>query len=64
MDNFSVCGLLGLSCFQMSPCQSPGNTCQQSDHICVNHPNCDSRPLCYPLSMIGEQVCPSIEGKQ
>ena len=46
-----VCGDVRSSCSQMAPCQSPDDTCAQTKYICIRHTQCDSRPLCYPLSM-------------
>jgi len=57
-DNLGICGHLGQSCSEFSPCQSPNDACAQSQHICVRHPRCSSSPLCYPLSLIDQSVCP------
>ncbi|CAF1306763.1 unnamed protein product [Adineta ricciae] len=32
--------------------------CSQQVHICVRHSRCSSSPVCYPLSMIREAICP------
>jgi hypothetical protein len=58
-DYFGVCGIVTSSCSQFTPCQSSFDTCQPQ-HVCVRHPRCDSRPLCYPMSMIEENRCPPI----
>jgi hypothetical protein len=57
-DNIGICALLGVSCSRLSPCQSD-DSCEKTDHICVRHPQCDSRPLCYPLTMTDQRLCPS-----
>lgn len=59
-DNLGVCGLLGISCSSLSPCQMPYNTCERSDHICIHHSKCSSTPVCYPLAMIDQRLCPSV----
>ncbi len=61
-DNIGICGLISVSCSRLSPCQS-GDTCQNADHICVHHPRCSSTPLCYPLSMTDQRLCPPTTGK-
>lgn len=58
-DTIAVCALLGVSCSQLRSCQLPDNTCEQSDHICVLHPNCNSNPLCYPMTIVDQTLCPS-----
>jgi hypothetical protein len=55
-DSFGICGLLNQSCAQFTPCQN--DACAQLDHICVRHPRCSSTPVCYPLSLIDQSVCP------
>ncbi|CAF3233722.1 unnamed protein product, partial [Rotaria sp. Silwood2] len=59
-DDVGICALLGVSCSRLSRCQSPHDTYEQVDHICVRHTQCYSRPLCYPLSMTNQRLCPSI----
>jgi hypothetical protein len=61
-DSFSICGLVSSSCSQFSPCQTPNDACPQQ-HICVRHTRCDSRPLCYPMSMTYQSVCPTVQSK-
>ncbi|CAF4217803.1 unnamed protein product [Rotaria sordida] len=57
-DDIGICALIGVSCSRLSPCQSPNDACQETDHICVRHPQCNSQPLCYPLSMVDQRLCP------
>ncbi|UJR14600.1 hypothetical protein I4U23_001595 [Adineta vaga] len=45
--------------FSTCTSNSSDNTCDQTDTICVQHPRCNHRPLCYPVSMIDKRVCPS-----
>ncbi|CAF4187838.1 unnamed protein product, partial [Adineta steineri] len=59
-DDISICGFLWPTCSQVALCNSSNNTCDQSDTICVGHPRCHNRPVCYPVSMIDEPVCPTI----
>ncbi|CAF4201031.1 unnamed protein product [Rotaria sordida] len=57
-NNVGICAILDLSCSRLQPCQSPGDTCETTDHVCVRHPRCNSSSLCYPLSMIDQRLCP------
>jgi hypothetical protein len=58
-DNIGICGLTGVICSRLSPCQ-PDDTCQNSGYICVRHSQCGSTPLCYPLLLIDQRLCPPI----
>lgn len=61
-DTMGVCGDVSVSCSQFVACQSPNDACAQSGYICVRHPSCSSLPICYPVSLIDDSVCPSIKG--
>ncbi|CAF0767858.1 unnamed protein product [Adineta ricciae] len=58
-DDVGICAVLGLNCTRLSPCQWPDDTCEKADHVCVRHPHCNSNPLCYPLHMVNQRLCPS-----
>jgi hypothetical protein len=58
-DN-SICGFLWLTCSELVSCEFSNNMCYQPDHICVHHPRCYDRPVCYPLSKAHQQICPPI----
>lgn len=61
-DNIGICSVIGVSCSRLSPCKSD-DTCENTDHICVHHPQCSSSPVCYPLSMSDERLCPPMRSK-
>ncbi len=63
-DNTGICGFLWVTCSQLVPCNRSDNSCHQADAICIRHPRCDDLPLCYPVSMIDQRICPSIESKR
>ncbi|CAF1405611.1 unnamed protein product [Adineta ricciae] len=45
-------------CFPMLiPCGSL-QECSVPDHICVHHSRCNNHPICYPLSLMSEDICP------
>ncbi|CAF3317190.1 unnamed protein product [Rotaria socialis] len=58
-NHSGICGLIGLTCSQLVSCAASNNICYQPNHICVHHPRCNTRPLCYPLSMTDERLCPA-----
>ncbi|CAF1467735.1 unnamed protein product [Adineta steineri] len=62
-DDTGVCGFLWPTCSRLVPCNSSDNSCLQSSTICVHHPQCDDRPLCYPTRMIHESYCPPMKNK-
>lgn len=61
--NAGICGFLLLNCTRLERCQTTSNTCKKSDHICIYHPECQDVPVCYPMSMIDQRVCPFSDGK-
>ncbi|CAF0841510.1 unnamed protein product [Adineta steineri] len=61
-NDAGVCGFLWPTCYRLVPCNSSGKSCQ-SNTICVRHPECDDRPLCYPIEMIDQTMCPPMQNK-
>lgn len=59
-DDSGICGLVKLECSTMKPCSSNGKTCADHNHICIRHPVCDFRPICYPLNKATQQICPPL----
>lgn len=49
---------MGPICSELSPCEGPDAFCQDPHSICVLHPQCDSRPLCFPSMWTDQQLCP------
>ena len=58
-ENVGVCGFLWKFCSHLQPC-GPSQECSNSDHICIHHSRCNNHPICYPLTMINENICPPI----
>ncbi|CAF1261541.1 unnamed protein product [Rotaria magnacalcarata] len=54
IDEFSI------SCSELIPCESSANRCYEAEHICVRHPRCNQLPVCYPVPIFNQQLCPSI----
>jgi len=63
-DNRGLCGFLWVSCSRLDPCQAPNDNCEKPGHICVQHPRCNDHPVCYPLSMIDQHICPPSKSKE
>ncbi|CAF4101541.1 unnamed protein product [Adineta steineri] len=62
-DDTGVCGFLWPTCSRLVRCNSSDNSCIQPNTICVQHPQCDDFPLCYPVTMIDQNMCPSKTNK-
>ncbi|CAF4707657.1 unnamed protein product, partial [Rotaria magnacalcarata] len=48
------------ACICFLQCEGLNNTCDESEHFCVNHPRCHDFPICYPVPNFNEQLCPPI----
>ncbi|CAF3619872.1 unnamed protein product [Rotaria sp. Silwood1] len=59
-DNSSICAYLSLSCSKLISCAPNNQTCYQPRHVCVEHPRCQNRPLCYPIDMTTREICPLV----
>ncbi|CAF4745075.1 unnamed protein product, partial [Rotaria sp. Silwood2] len=57
-DNIAICGFLWVTCSEFVSCESLNNTCYEPNHTCIRHPRCHNLPVCYPLSMSNQQMCP------
>lgn len=58
LNRSGICADLSLPCSQLVSCRTSDNFCFQPNYVCVNHPRCNMRPVCYPLSMANEKLCP------
>ena len=59
-----ICGFLLGACSEFAACASSNNACQEPSHTCVHHPRCHLLPVCYPVSMIDQRICPPIASKR
>ncbi|CAF0799473.1 unnamed protein product [Adineta ricciae] len=59
-NNIGICAFLWQSCDELQPC-GPSLDCSDSDHICVHHTRCADHPVCYPLAMAEQDLCPSMQ---
>ncbi|CAF1573228.1 unnamed protein product, partial [Adineta steineri] len=62
-DDTGVCGFLWPTCSRLLRCNPSDNSCLQPNTICVHHSQCDDFPLCYPVTMIGLNMCPPMKNK-
>ncbi|CAF1260742.1 unnamed protein product [Adineta steineri] len=62
-DDVGVCGFLWPTCSRLLRCNSSDNSCLQPNTICVHHPQCDDYPVCYPVTMIDQKMCPPMKNK-
>ncbi|CAF0934765.1 unnamed protein product [Adineta steineri] len=62
-DDTGVCGFLWPTCSRLVRCNSSDNSCLQPNTICVQHHQCDDFPICYPVGMIDQNMCPPMKNK-
>ncbi|CAF4487323.1 unnamed protein product [Rotaria socialis] len=58
-DDQGICAHLHLKCSTLSVCAANNQTCFAPGHVCVKHSRCQSRPLCYPVHMASQHICPT-----
>jgi hypothetical protein len=59
-DHGGICAFLHVRCSELISCANNNRTCYRPSHLCVNHPRCNSAPLCYPADMTVQVLCPPI----
>ncbi|CAF0933792.1 unnamed protein product [Adineta steineri] len=57
-DDTGVCGFLWPTCSHLVPCNASTNSCAQLNTVCVQHPRCHELPLCYPIALSKQNICP------
>ncbi|CAF1057136.1 unnamed protein product [Adineta steineri] len=62
-DDTGICGFLWPTCSRLVRCNSSDSSCLQPNTICVQHPQCEDFPLCYPVTMIHENICPAMKNQ-
>ncbi|CAM4977238.1 unnamed protein product [Rotaria socialis] len=45
---------------ELVECEGANNTCNEPEHLCLNHSRCHDFPICYPVPSFNEQLCPPI----
>ncbi|CAF4125391.1 unnamed protein product, partial [Adineta steineri] len=56
-----ICAFLWATCSTLETCDVSNNKCHQPNTVCVRHPRCHERPVCYPMSMAGQHICPPMK---
>ncbi|CAF2049803.1 unnamed protein product, partial [Rotaria magnacalcarata] len=49
-----------MSCSELVQCESQNNTCNEPEHLCVNHTRCHAFPICYPVPSFNPEYCQPI----
>ncbi|CAF1406562.1 unnamed protein product, partial [Adineta steineri] len=62
-DNTGICGFRFLTCSRLALCNSSDNSCLPSNTTCVQHPECNDLPVCYPVTMTDQSICPPMKNK-
>ncbi|CAF3157591.1 unnamed protein product [Rotaria sp. Silwood2] len=55
----SICAFLYVTCSKLSSCAADNKTCYQPNYTCVKHSRCQPSPLCYPMHMATQSICPT-----
>ncbi|CAF1136441.1 unnamed protein product [Adineta steineri] len=62
-NNTGICGFRWLACSRLVLCNSLDNSCSQPNTTCVQHPQCNDLPVCYPGTMTDQSICPPMKNK-
>ncbi|CAF1447090.1 unnamed protein product [Adineta steineri] len=62
-NNTGICGFRWLACSRLVLCNSSDNSCSQHNTTCVQHPQCNDLPVCYPVTMTDQSICPPMKNK-
>ena len=52
-----VCGVVSVNCSQLVSCEAVNSGCYPGE-ICAHLSQCGKAPVCYPLSLTDEHLCP------
>ncbi|CAF4831432.1 unnamed protein product [Rotaria sp. Silwood1] len=59
-SSLSICASLHLTCSSLAACANNNQMCYQPNYVRVKHEKCHKSPLCYPLDLASQIICPSI----
>ncbi|CAF0928731.1 unnamed protein product [Adineta steineri] len=62
-NDTGICGFRWLACSHLLLCNSSDNPCSQPNTTCVQHPQCNHLPVCYPVTMTDQSICPPMKNK-
>ncbi|CAF1172674.1 unnamed protein product [Adineta steineri] len=62
-NNTGICGFRWPTCSRLVLCNSSDYSCSQPNTTCVQHPQCNNLPVCYPVTMTDQRICPPMKNK-
>ncbi|CAF4007438.1 unnamed protein product, partial [Adineta steineri] len=62
-NDTGICGFRWLACSHLLLCNSTDSACSQPNTTCVQHPQCNNLPVCYPVTMTDQSICPPMKNK-
>ncbi|CAF4145454.1 unnamed protein product [Adineta steineri] len=62
-NDTGICGFRWLACSRLVLCNSSDYLCSQPNTTCVQHPQCNDLPVCYPVTMTDQSICPPMKDK-
>ncbi|CAF0974331.1 unnamed protein product [Adineta steineri] len=62
-NDAGICGFRWLACSRLVLCNSSDNSCSQPNTTCVQHPECNDLPVCYPFTMTDQSICPPMKNE-
>ncbi|CAF1098033.1 unnamed protein product [Adineta steineri] len=62
-NDTGICGFRWLACSHLVLCNSSDYSCTQPNTTCVQHPQCNNLPVCYPVAMTDQSICPPMKNK-
>ncbi|CAF4036574.1 unnamed protein product [Adineta steineri] len=62
-NDTGICGFRWLACSHLVLCNSSDYSCSHPNTTCVQHPQCNDLPVCYPLTMTDQSICPPLKNK-
>ncbi|CAF0985232.1 unnamed protein product [Adineta steineri] len=62
-NNTGICGFRWLACSHLVLCNPSDYSCSQSNTVCVQHPQCNDLPVCFPVTMTDQSICPPLKNE-
>ncbi|CAF1285159.1 unnamed protein product [Adineta steineri] len=62
-NDTGICGFRWLACSHLALCNSSDYSCSQPNTTCVQHPQCNDLPVCYPVTMTDQSICSPMKNK-
>ncbi|CAF0816013.1 unnamed protein product [Adineta steineri] len=62
-NDTGICGFRWPTCSRLALCNSSDYSCSQPNTTCVQHPQCNNLPICYPVTITDQSICPPMKNK-